>query len=121
LFDKPPAHVEAAIRGAYPLPETFAAARAEFSYWRERRHEMEDLLEGHFGDSGLDMVAELRMDIVERLIERDLPVKSPADLLERFRLYRAREWSNVDTEKQLFDDLERIVERAAHPSSAMDT
>ena len=39
---KAPAHVIEAIEQAYPLPTTFAQAKAEHDYWTERNQELED-------------------------------------------------------------------------------
>lgn len=113
-----PPHVDAAIRGAYSLPATFAEARAEADYWRLRMIEMEDLLDDRYGDCALDLVAETRMRIVERLIESELVAKTPADVLIRFKLYLDREFSDRDTEIAIFKDLERIVTAGAADMSS---
>jgi hypothetical protein len=115
--EAPPERVETALRNAYPLPETFPVARAEYDYWRARDHEMEDVLNGDVGDFALDLLAVARMMIVEALIETELVVRTPGDLLERFRLYREREYHDRKSETKIFNDLERIVaDESAHPS-----
>jgi hypothetical protein len=105
--EAPPERVETALRNAYPLPETFPVARAEYDYWRARDHEMEDVLNGDVGDFALDLLAVARMMIVEALIETELVVRTPGDLLERFRLYREREYHDHKSETKIFNDLER--------------
>src|SRR5271166_4057501 len=70
-------------------PFRLSAARVEYDYWRERSEDFEAAL-NRYGDNELDLVAVARMRIVESLIERELPVRTPADLLERFRLYHER-------------------------------
>src|SRR5208283_1089543 len=90
LMDKPAPHVDAAIRAAYPMPETFSAAVEEHAYWCEREDDMRALLDDEFGDFALDRVAQIRADIVYRLIARDMPVTSAGDLLARARLMNDR-------------------------------
>ena len=54
FIENAPAHLHEAIRNANPLPETFAAARAEYDYWRAREREMADVLgEDGYGDYAL--------------------------------------------------------------------
>jgi hypothetical protein len=111
-FDPLPPRVDAALRAAIPLPATIAEARAEFDYWRRRAHEIADV-RPELAEYPLDAVAERRMRIVERLIERDLPVETPADLLERFRLHIEREFQDHEMELRLFHDRERLVAAGA--------
>lgn len=105
-----PPHVDAAIRSAYPLSETFAEAQAEAEYWRQRDRDMGDLLDDQYGDYALDMVAEARLQIIQRLIDADLVVRTPADLLVRFRSFNDRECVlDGDDQEKLLSDLEGIV------------
>jgi hypothetical protein len=116
--ETPPERVQTAIRNAYPLPETFAAARAEYDYWRARDRDMEDVLNGDVGDYALDILPMARMRIIEALIETELVVKTPADLLERFRLHRENAFHDHEAETRIFSDLESIVAASvAHPST----
>lgn len=118
-YSKPPAHIDAAIRGAYPLPTNFADARAEFDYWQSRELELADAWDKDRSGEELDLAAYWRMRIVERLIESELVAKDAANVLVRFRLYREREYNDYDAETAIFNDLERIVtEAAANVSSA---
>jgi hypothetical protein len=121
-WEEPPPHVEAAIRGAYRLPETFAAARAELDYWRERNDDMGALLDDDYGDYALDLLAMRRMRIVDKLLEEELTARTAADVLERFRLYRDRAFHDYDSETRIFEDLERVVAAESAPRlSTMDT
>jgi hypothetical protein len=113
-WKEPPPHVEAAIRNAYPLPETLAEARDELRYWQRRAYELciaagDYVVASLGGADRLDLVAQRRREIVESLLKSGLQVRTPADLLERASLYRERE--NVDAEflNRIFADLEGIV------------
>ena len=80
-----PARVIAAIAGAYPMPMTFAEAKAESDYWEARDNELRDVFSkdgsgDDLGDTALDFAASLRADMVRDLAERDLPVTTLADL-----------------------------------------
>lgn len=120
-FSNPPAHIDAAIRAAYPLPATFAAARAELDYWRSRELEFADAWDQDLTGDELDLAAYWRMRIVENLIESELVAKDAADVLARFRLYREREYNDHAAETTIFNDLERIVMEAAANVSSADT
>jgi hypothetical protein len=113
-----PGDVEAAIRSAYPLPETFAAAQAELDYWKQRDQDFGDLLDDQYGNYALDLVAKRRLHIVDRLIDRELEVRTVADVLARVRLMCDRE--NVldgDEQDRIIADLERVVAVEAAASS----
>jgi hypothetical protein len=120
-FSDPPAHIDDAIRAAYPLPTTFAAARAEFDYWRSREMEFADAWDQNLSGDELDLAAYWRSRIVEKLIDSELVAKDAADVLARFRLYREREFHDNKTETVIFNDLERIVMKAAANVSSADT
>lgn len=107
--DAPP-HVEAAIRGAYPLPQTFAEAQAEMDYWQQRDRDFADLLDDQYGDYALDLVARKRLFLIERLIDRDLEARTTSDVLTRLKLMDSRE-STLTPEEQIriITDLERVV------------
>ena len=115
---KLPPHVEAAIRGAYPMPVTFPEAVAEHAYWRQRDDDMRALLDDETGDFALDVVAQMRADIIYRLIERDMPVTSAGDLLARVRLMCDRGLEGAGDQERILADLERLAGIEAHPSSA---
>jgi hypothetical protein len=107
-----PPHIDAAIRAALPLPETFAAAWSELGYWRSRNQEMQDILQDRSGDCRLDTVAAGRMRIVEILIERELSVKTHSDLLARLKFYREQDASGNDRLARIYADLEGVVAKA---------
>ncbi len=115
-YRKAPPHVIAAISTAYPMPTTFAEAKAESDYWEARDNDLRDLFSKDgsgtdLGDTTLDFAASLRADMVRDLAERDLPVTTLADLHARFALYRDREYHDIETEDAIFRDLTTLVER----------
>ena len=113
-----PARVIVAISAAYPMPTTFAEAKAESDYWEDRDNELRDLFSKDgsgtdLGDTALDFAASLRADMVRDLAERDLPVTTLADLHARFVMYRDCQCTDVETENALFRDLTTLVEQQA--------
>ena len=111
-WDKPPPRVRQAVMTAIPMPTTFAQARVEAEYWRQRNEDIEHALseDGNgLGDYGLDLIALARWNMVRDLVERDLPVDNLADLIERFRMYRAGSASDNKIEEALLRDLEAIA------------
>ncbi|MCW2286224.1 hypothetical protein M2323_004037 [Rhodoblastus acidophilus] len=120
-WSNPPAHIDAAIRCAYPLPMTFAEALAEHDYWEARGLELADAWNTDRSGEELDLAACWRARTVERLIEFELVAKDAADVLARFRFYRARECHDRKAETAIFNDLERIVMEAAANVSSEDT
>ena len=114
-----PSTFQHSSRGAYAWPETFADAKAEFDYWTVRREEMEVVLgPDGYGDSGLDMVADLRRDMLRDLVEHELPTMTLADLHARFAYLRELDSIDKDLIKDaLFRDLTTMVAREGHPSN----
>jgi hypothetical protein len=110
LFDPPPPHVEAAIRDAYPLPQTVAAAVEEYSYWRARESDLDDILDSG-ADTSLDLVAYLRMDICRNLALRELPVTNLRELIARMRFCLENEVDDPKIEASNLADLERLVDQ----------
>jgi hypothetical protein len=115
----PPSHVEAAIRNAYPLPETFAEAWDELRYWKRRGDEISTALGERIGRDRLDLVAQRRREIVESLLKKELTARTPADVLERFRFYLSLETQDDKQESRIFDDLEAIVAETAQPQASV--
>ena len=76
---------------------------------------MEDVLgPDGYGDSGLDMVADLRRDMLRDLVEHELPTMTLADLHARFAYLRELDSIDKDQIKDaLFRDLTTMVEREA--------
>ena len=103
-----PAHVIEAIEQAYPLPTTFAQAKAEHDYWTDRNQELEDAFsdDGDLpGNNELDLPTEIRAEIVRALAEHELPVTTLANLHARFAMYRESESKNDTIEAALFRDI----------------
>jgi hypothetical protein len=107
-YEKPPPHIEAAIRGAYPLPAPISEAIAEYRYWRTREQELDDVLDGPC-DTSLDLIAYRRKGICFDLALRHLPVKDFHDLLARTQFYREEEYDDGNVEDSNLADLERLV------------
>ena len=117
--DKMPAHVREAIATAYPLPSTFAEARAEHDYWEARDDEMGDVLDERgtdIGDTVLDIAAGVRACMVRDLAENDLPITTLVELHGRFAMYLDNESHDTKTVKGIFDSLTAMMEREASPS-----
>lgn len=108
-YAPPPAHVAAAIREAYPAPENFEEARAEYEYWRQQEKDF-GLIHGEFfGDRRLDLVACIRMEFVYQLLENDLIVRTPSDLFARLRFYADYGVDVGDKFNHILSDVERFV------------
>jgi hypothetical protein len=97
------------------MPATFPEAVAELDYWRERNDDMEALLDDDIGDGAIDKVVEVRQRMLNRLIESELDVRTPADLLARARhMYGWGEVWNGHAQNRIIADLELLV--AAEPN-----
>jgi len=110
-------HIREAVANAYPLPTTFQDALAEHEYWQVRRIEMEDLLDGRYGDEALDRPASLRRDLIEDLLIKDMVLTTLPDLYARLKFARERENSWEGTEDAVFRDLEAMVKAQADLSN----
>ena len=69
----------AAIEAALPLPRTIREARDEARFWDERNDEICHALEV-WGDEQLDLPASYRREMVRRLYEIELPIRTLDDL-----------------------------------------
>ena len=122
MYREMPTHALQAIKTAYPLPTTFAEAKAEDDYWRARNSELEDVLieDGAFaGDIALDLVAEVRAAIVRDLALHELHITNVIDMHERFAMYREAGVDDPRVEDALFRDLAAMVVAVrARPSMA---
>ena len=119
-----PAHVIEAIEQAYPLPTTFAQAKAEHDYWTDRNQELEDAFsdDGDLpGNNELDLPTEIRAEIVRALAEHELPVATLADLHARFAMYRESESKNDTIEAALFRDIGAMALRESQVSNVTTT
>ena len=116
--------VRQAIAEAYPLPVTFAEARAEHDYWERRRQDMRDLYDDELAEEipdTLDSVAQGRANMVRVLAMAELPTTTLADLHARFAMLRASpEVGERETEAALFRDLTAIMQQDAAPSRRAD-
>ena len=104
---------------AYPLPTTFAQAKAEHDYWTVRNQELEDAFSedgSSLGDNELDLPTAIRAGIVRALAEHELPVSTLADLHGRFAMYRESESNDDTVEAALFRDIETMALREAQAS-----
>lgn len=109
----------AAVDQAFPLPKTFAEAKAEWDYWEQRRDDLEDVLgPDGYGDSGLDACAELRRDLLRPLVEHKLPALTIGELLQRQVYFRDLD---VIEKSEILDaiirDTEALAAQLSHPSS----
>ena len=119
-----PAHVIEAIEQAYPLPTTFAQAKAEHNYWTERNQELEDAFSedgDSLGDNELDLPTAIRADIVRALVEHELPVTTLADLHARFAMYRESKSNDDRVEAALFRDIGAMALRESQVSNVTTT
>lgn len=111
MLDKATARAISAIKAALPLPATIPAAIAELNAWRARNHEIELALEDYSGNGGLDLPAEMRCDILRRMIEAEMPAADIADVIAR--LEYAEESCCVSTASDMADtvlaDLRRLL------------
>ena len=120
FLDPLPDRVRDAVANAYPLPTTFAEAKAEHDYWTQRRRDMEDVLEDQCGDDGLDLVCRIRADMVRDLAEHVLPVTTLADLHARFAMYEGLDTEAPAMRKALFRDVAAMADREGHLSTGLD-
>ncbi len=119
-----PAHVIEAIEQAYPLPTTFAQAKAEHDYWTDRNQELEDAFSDDgdsFGDNELDLPTAIHAELVRALAEHELPVTTLADLHARFAMYRESESNDDRVEAALFRDIGAMALREAQVSNVTTT
>lgn len=115
-----PVHVIEAIEQAYPLPTTFAQAKAEHDYWTDRNQELEDAFsdDGDLpGNNELDLPTEIRAEIVRAFAEHELPVTTLADLHARFAMYRESESKDETVEAALFRDIGAMALRESQVSN----
>ena len=110
FLEKLPLRVAVAIGGAYPLPTTFSQAREEHSYWLKRRQEIEDVLV-NFGDDGLDLLVQIRLDVVRKLLETGLRLDSLKEIVARLGMTEAAESAEPEMVKAVYRDLKAYVER----------
>ena len=114
-FSRAPAHVEAAVRDAYPMPTTYQQALAEWEYWVQRD---EDLLIAQnidvrsYKGEGLDLSVMLRHDLVHNLVLHDMPLTELRDVVDRLRRCREEDFNSKEVSDALLRDLDFIAERS---------
>ena len=116
LASKMPSDMRAAVEAALPWPSTFAEARAELAYWRERSEDMEHALSTSvqfLGDGGLDRVCIARMEIIRDFVDHEMRLHTLPEILDRFRIFRDRDIQEPDIEVALLRDLEALAAREA--------
>ena len=113
--DKAPAEVMAALDTAYPMPTTYAEAKAEAAYWDRRNDDMDLAQHGDCGDYGLDQVAVWRWRRVRELVEHAMPLRTLPEIINRMRAYR---WSEGGTDTDVEDALLRDLEALAAMDAA---
>ncbi len=116
---KAPAEVVEAIKGAIPWPTTYAEARAEMAFWRQRDDDMQLAItpNGGFGGDGmLDMPAVWRMWMVQEFAEHRLVLHTLPEIIERMRAYRFNEGgTDTDVEDAILRDLEALAVKRFDP------
>jgi hypothetical protein len=104
----PPARVVRALSDAYPLPRTISEAAGEYGMWQSRDRDVGLAVEAS-DNPQLDLSAEIRRDIVRRLMEVDLRAQSVAEVLIRQRhLVEMDTIGDPDIEKAVLLDLESL-------------
>lgn len=111
LYDdnKAPAEVMAAIEGAYPMPATFAEAKAEAEYWDRRNRDMELAQNNDCGDYGLDQVAVWRWRRVRDLVEHGMPLRTLPEIIDRLKMYWSNDGADTEVEDVILRDLEALA------------
>ncbi|RYC29365.1 hypothetical protein D3273_24295 [Lichenibacterium minor] len=120
----PPQRVVDAICKAYRLPESITEALKECDYWALRDADVAQMLcEGGRAAHGntLDLVILVRLDIVRELAERKLPLRSVAELRERFRRFQAPFIADQALAAALLQDLEDLSHLSASDDSHVDS
>ena len=111
----PPPSVLAAIEGAYPLPKILREAHDEHAYWAWRSYMMGVVL-GETGVGALeilrepevDLVCQVRVESVRRLLISDLSASSIEDVETRLRMYAFIDGRDHSLEASVMRDLAQL-------------
>jgi hypothetical protein len=104
----PSARVVRALSDAYPLPKTISEAAGEYAMWQSRDRDVGLAVEAS-DNPQLDLSADMRRDIVRRLMEVDLRAQTLAEVLIRQRhLVEMDTIGDPDIEKAVLRDLESL-------------
>ena len=121
----PPASVVTAIERAYPLPTTFREAHDEYAYWAWRAFmiTMVDVEDGAVAIDALshpelDLVCQVRVDRVRRLLVSDVVECSIEDVETKHRMYVFVDGRDHKLEASMMRDLGRLKQAAARPAPA---
>jgi hypothetical protein len=115
-FKEPPQHIGDAIREAYPWPQTLPDVFPELDYWRSRDRDLNDLFNEDCQDILLDLVARIRLRMLERLAESELPARNASEILTRLRYFetRDRQWYEYEEwAERLIADVEILAAKEA--------
>ncbi len=119
-FEKQPvAECRAAIETALPIPRSIREARDELRYWDERNDELCHALES-WGDEQLDLPASFRREMVRRLYETELPIRTLDDLKLRLE-FPEQAGMRIDTDEFLpacIEAFDRLVLNATSAQTA---
>jgi DNA-binding CsgD family transcriptional regulator len=127
-YDKedPPEQVAAAIKAAWPFPETVPAAKAEADYWSERSRERRAIWDD-MADSPFSLPCDARRRLVDDALQTGLRAQSLADVVIRQRvIVEAVSLPGHNELTAVLADLERLSEQEnatapfhnGHPASA---
>ncbi len=122
----PPASVVTAIERAYPLPTTFRESHDEYAYWAWRAF-MITMVDAEDGAEGLDallepeldLVCQVRVERIRRLLVSDVVECSIEDVLTKQRMYAFVDGRDYKLEASMMRDLGRLQRAAARPASSI--
>ena len=115
--EKAPKRVLEAIAGAYPLPTTISAAKAEYDAWERRDRDLGLVLE-MYGDNALDLPAKIRSNMVLDLLKEGLRATSLGEVLLRHRFHVEQGWHDPDIDHAVLADLEALAGSQPPPPEA---
>ncbi len=124
----PPDSVVTAIERAYPLPTTFREAHDEYAYWAWRAF-MITMVDAEDGAEGLDallepeldLVCQVRVERIRRLLVSDVVECSIEDVLTKQRMYAFVDGRDYKLEASMMRDLGRLKQVAARPAPSIAT
>jgi Protein of unknown function (DUF2786) len=116
-----PNRIREAVENAYSLPTSVIGALAEWHYWQRRRQELTALhpLTPHppcgLTARGLDVPAQARANVIQKLAESELRAQTARDALARAEHWQEQAATNglSAIENALIDDLRHLAVREA--------
>lgn len=99
----------AAIRDAFPFPETVTEAKREYDYWNERDRELE-VVHNHESapDTYLSLACEIRRDLVQDAFVKDLRARSLEEVEIRAKFGVDHDWYK-GAEEAVLEDLRYLI------------